>query len=113
MDTPGILWPKFEDQQIGLKLAIIGSINDEILQTEELALEAIALIEKKYPGILGERYNIETDKDAYKILEAICISRHCYQKGEVPDMARAAGILLEDLRGGRIGRITLEHPEEQ
>ncbi|MBQ8596693.1 MAG: ribosome biogenesis GTPase YlqF [Lachnospiraceae bacterium] len=112
LDTPGILWPKFEDQKVGERLAVIGSINDEILHMDELAVLVITYLQKEYPGLLKERYQIELNEDAYRTLEAICIVRKCFQKGEEPDTLRAAGMVLEDFRSGKIGRITLEHPEE-
>lgn len=112
LDTPGILWPRFENQQVGKRLALIGSINDEILHTDELAIEVIDYIQKKYPGYLEKRYAIQNKEDVYDTLREICKSRHCYLKGEEPDIKRASGIVMEDFRSGRIGRITLEHPEE-
>lgn len=112
LDTPGILWPRFENQEVGRRLAFIGSINDEILHTDELAVEIIGYIQKKYPGYLEKRYEIQNKEDVYDTLREICKSRHCYLKGEEPDIKRASGIVMEDFRSGRIGRITLEHPEE-
>lgn len=112
LDTPGILWPRFENQEVGKRLAFIGSINDEILHTDELAVEIIGYIQKKYPGYLEKRYEIQNKEDVYDTLREICKSRHCYLKGEEPDIKRASGIVMEDFRSGRIGRITLEHPEE-
>lgn len=112
LDTPGILWPKFEDQKVGERLAMIGSIKDEILHVDELAAALLSYLNENYPQKLKERYQINSDKDAYKTLEEICISRKCFQKGEQPDILRAAGMVLDDFRSGRIGRITLEHPEE-
>lgn len=112
LDTPGILWPRFENQEVGKRLAFIGSINDEILHTDELAVEIIDYIQKKYPGYLEKRYEIQNKGDVYDTLREICKSRHCYLKGEEPDIKRASGIVMEDFRSGRIGRITLEHPEE-
>ena len=112
LDTPGILWPKFEDQKVGERLAMIGSIKDEILHADELALAVIAFLQKEYPQMLYDRYQTEGKEDAYKTLEEICISRRCFQKGELPDIMRASGMVLDDFRSGRIGRITLEHPEE-
>ena len=116
LDTPGILWPKFEDQKVGERLAMIGTINDEILQAEELAAAIIAYLQKEYPGWLGERYNIKDtileNHDVYETLEKIAISRRCFQKGETPDILRASRMLVDDFRSGKIDRITLEHPEE-
>lgn len=112
LDTPGILWPKFENQKVGERLAMIGSINDEILHVDELAVAVISFLQKEYPECLKERYHIDGKGDAFRTLEEICESRRCYQKGEQPDILRASAIVLEDFRGGRLGRITLEHPEE-
>lgn len=112
LDTPGILWPKFEDQKVGERLAMIGSIKDELLHADELAIALLSYLQKEYPQTLKERYQINIEEDAYKTLESICISRKCFQKGERPDILRASGMVLEDFRSGRIGKITLEHPEE-
>ena len=113
LDTPGILWPKFEDQEVGLKLAFIGSIKDEILQKEELAAELVKFMTKFYPGVLEEKYDIPEPSDGYKCLTDIAKSRHCLVRGSELDTEKAASILLDDFRGGRLGRITLETPEEQ
>lgn len=112
LDTPGILWPKFEDQQVGLKLAFIGSIKDEILQTEELAAELIQVLDKRYPGVVEEKYTVSASEDAYETLDNIARSRHCLVRGSELDTEKAAGILLDDFRNGRLGRITLEMPED-
>ena len=111
LDTPGILWPKFEDQAVGLKLAFIGSIKDEILQTEELAAELIKYLGSAYPGVVESKYEIEPDKDPYGCLRGIAESRHCLVRGSELDTEKAAAILLDDFRNGRLGRITLERPE--
>ena len=108
LDTPGILWPKFEDRQVGLNLAFIGSVNDEIIQLQELACELIDVVRKRYPGMLGERYQIAEDGVNHEVLRKIAESRKCYAKGEALDLEKAAVILLDDFRGGRIGRMTLE-----
>ncbi len=112
LDTPGILWPKFEDQKVGQRLAMIGSMNDEILHADELAAAVIAFLQKEYPQLLEKRYQISGDEDAYKMLQEICVVRKCFLKGEQPDIQRASGMVIEDFRSGRIGRITLEYPEE-
>ena len=111
LDTPGILWPEFEDQEVGLKLAFIGSIKDEILQTEELAAELIKFLSAGYPGVLEEKYGIPAAGDAYECLKDIAESRHCLVRGSELDTEKAASILLDDFRGGKLGRITLERPE--
>ena len=111
LDTPGILWPKFEDQEVGLKLAFIGSIKDEILQTEELAAELVKFLKESYPGVLEEKYSIPEVQDTYECLANIAQSRHCLVRGSELDTEKAASILLDDFRGGKLGRITLEKPE--
>lgn len=112
LDTPGILWPKFEDQQVGLRLAFIGSIKDEILNSEELAAELIRFMEQYYPGVLEEKYNISSGEDRYEILRGIAESRHCLVRGSELDLEKAASLLLDDFRNGRLGKITLEYPEQ-
>ena len=112
LDTPGILWPKFEDQAVGLKLAFIGSIKDEILNTEELAAELISFMNKKYPGVLEEKYNISFHEDPYAMLHSVAESRHCLVRGNELDTEKAAVLLLDDFRNGRLGRLTVEYPDE-
>lgn len=112
LDTPGILWPKFEDQTVGLRLAYIGSIKDELLNARELAAEFIKFLCKYYPGILEEKYQIGPSEDPYRMLEDIGRSRHCLVRGSEIDTDKAALLMLEDFRGGRLGRMTLEYPEE-
>lgn len=112
LDTPGILWPKFEDQTVGLRLAFIGSIKDEILNTEELAAEMIQFMKKYYRGVLAEKYAIIEFDDPYQCLADIAKSRHCLLRGNELDMAKAAILLVDDFRSGRLGRITLEFPED-
>lgn len=112
LDTPGILWPKFEDQIIGMRLAFIGSINDEILHIDELAMDLIRFLQENYKGALEKRYETEESGDALEMLKSICVSRHCYLKGEEPDVQRAAGMVMDDFRSGKLGRITLEFPAE-
>ena len=114
LDTPGILWPKFESQIIGRNIAFIGSMNDQIIQIEELALDLIEVLEKLYPEILKTRYEaetpikIETEDTRVQMLYQICESRKCYKKGNEYDTEKAAALLLDDFRNGRLGRITLE-----
>jgi len=112
LDTPGILWPKFEDQVVGMRLAFIGSINDEILQTEELAFELIRFLKENYPEKLAERYGIETDAEPLAIMDMICEKRKCYKKGMEPDYYKVSGLLLDEFRSGTIGKLTLEFPAE-
>ena len=111
LDTPGILWPKFEDQAVGLKLAFIGSIKDEILQTEELAAELVKFMNENYPGVLENKYNVEEDTDPYGMLEKIAESRHCLVRGNELDTEKASVLLMDDFRNGRLGKLTLEYPD--
>ncbi len=121
LDTPGILWPKFEDQTIGLHIALIGSLNDENIDTTELACELIKILGENYPNAIIEKYNIdrealaELEQEQYAtpasaVLSAIAINRKCFKQGAMPDMDRAAALLLDDFRNGRLGRISLERP---
>ncbi len=114
LDTPGILWPKFEDQTVGLRLAMIGSLNDEIIHLDELAYELIQFLKEEYAGLLEKRYQIEISEgqEVFDIIKAVCISKRCYLKGEELDIMRASSMIVEDFRNGRIGKITLEIPEE-
>ena len=112
LDTPGILWPKFEDQKVGLRLAFIGSIKDEILNTEELAAELIKFLNANYPGVLEEKYSVEPSDDAYVMRAGIARSRNCLLKGSELDTEKAALLLLDDFRNGKLGRLTLEYPQE-
>lgn len=112
LDTPGILWPKFEDQSVGLKLAFIGSMKDEILNVEELGAEFIRFVCRDYPGALADKYEIEENADAYLCLKEIAESRHCLVRGNELDTEKAAGLLMDDFRNGRLGRMTLEYPEQ-
>ena len=110
-NKPGILWPKFEDQQVGLHLAMIGSINDEILNVEELALSVIDYLTAEYPGTLEKRFGFEGMTDRVEILGEIARVRGCLKKGNELDYEKAARLLMDDFRSGKLGRITLEKPE--
>ena len=112
LDTPGILWPKFEDQEVGMRLAYVGSIKDDILNMEELSLNLIDFLRQYYPGVLERRYQISEEGKPVEALEAIARARGCLKKGEELDYAKASGILFDDFRSGKIGRITLEWVKE-
>ena len=112
LDTPGILWPKFEDQSVGLKLALIGAIKDEILNIDEMSLELIRYLQKDYADALCARYALDVCDDALAVLEGIAANRGCVKKGGEPDLSKAAALVLDEFRSGTIGRITLEKPEE-
>lgn len=111
LDTPGILWPRFEDQKVGIRLALIGSINDEILNKEELALELIRFLNQNYPEVLKARYEAE-GTEGLKVLEEVARARACLKKGGELDLFKASRLLIDDFRSGKLGRITLEAPEE-
>lgn len=113
LDTPGILWPKFEDNQVGMKLAFIGSINDEIIIMEELACDLLECLRQLYPDSVSRRYGIEWQETNADMLREIARSRGCFLKGESLDLKKAADILTDDFRAGRLGRITLECPPER
>ena len=108
LDTPGVLWPKFEDKEIGMKLAAIGSINDTILDMNEIASYVIDYLQKNYCNALKERYNIEVDGKPHELLERIAVLRGALKKGGEADSDKAALLLVDDLRSGRLGRISLE-----
>ena len=110
LDTPGILWPKFEDQSVGLKLAMIGSIKDDIINVEELALEVLKAVHERYEGMLTARYGIEEGDVPVKMMEQIAEVRKCLLKGGELDYLKTANIILEEFRNGKIGRVTLENP---
>ena len=114
LDTPGILWPRFEDQKVAQNLALTGAVRDEILQVNELALLLIQFLLEEYPGVLAQRYETEEEAvPAAELLGRIAEKRGCISKGNELDYDRAAALLLDDFRGGRLGRISLERPEEK
>ena len=113
LDTPGILWPKFEDAKAGMRLAFIGSMNDEVLLQEELACDLLECLRQLYPDTISERYGVDWSEIPEQTLEKIARSRGCLSKGESLDIKKASGILLDDFRSGRLGRMTLERPLEQ
>lgn len=112
LDTPGILWPKFEDQEVGKKLAFIGSIKDEILNTMELAAELIRSLSKSAPDQVKHTYDIAGSGDPYEVLREIAEKKHCLTKGGELDLEKTAALFLDDFRGGKLGRLTLEFPED-
>lgn len=110
LDTPGILWPKFEDQQVGMKIAFIGSINDDIIIMEELACDLIEFLQERYPNTISSRFDITVSEKAADTLYAIAEARNCYGKGAELDLGKASAILVDEFRSGKLGRITLERP---
>ena len=108
LDTPGILWPKFEDQKVGMRLAFLGSINDEIIITSELALDLIRCLKELYPNAISNRYGFEMPEKDIDVLSEIAKARKCYTKGEQLDYDKASALLIEDFRSGKLGQLTLE-----
>ena len=112
LDTPGILWPKFDDPAVGERLALIGSIKDEILNISDLSIQLIGFLKEFYPGILSERYALDENCDKIVLLEGIAEARNCRQKGNILDLDKASKLLIDDFRSGKLGRLTLEFPQE-
>ncbi len=113
LDTPGVLWPKFDDKAVGDKLAFIGSVKDEILDSEVLAMRLINVLKNGYCDRISERFKITgfEDKEDYEILEMIGRKRGMLISGGEIDTERASIMLLDEYRGGKLGRLTLEFPE--
>lgn len=113
LDTPGILWPKFEDPEVGLNLAFCGSIKDEILDVATLALELIKVLQKDYPQLLKDRYKLdEIEEDALTNMENIALKRGFILPGKRIDYERCGKTVLDEFRSGKIGNITLEQTSE-
>ena len=117
LDTPGILWPKFEDRQVGVNLALTGAIRQELLEEQELSLELLDFLQREYPALLKERYAPEDAKwefpmDSAELLGEIALSRNLLKTGGEPDWQRASKMVLDDFRNGKTGRISLETPPE-
>ena len=112
MDTPGMLWPKLEDQELAKHLAYLGSIKDEVMDSEELALDLLAQLQAMSPSQVAERYSkltAETSKE--DLLKAVCLSRGFLLRGGELDTERAAHVSLDEFRAGKVARVTLEQPE--
>ena len=112
LDTPGMLWPKFEDQTVGFRLACTGAVRDEIVDLEELASRLMAYLGKHYPQALLERYRVEVSEEdsGYDLLVKAGRKRGFVLRGGEIDTERMARILLDEFRGGKLGRFTLELP---
>lgn len=112
LDTPGILWPKFDNEKIANDLAFIGSINDQILNLTELSLKFIESVKNDYAGIFTSRYDIEEKDDGVTMLGDIAIARGCLKKGGEPDYDKAAALIFDDFRSGKLGKISIEKPQD-
>ena len=110
LDTPGVLWPKFEDPEVGFKLAFIGSVKDEILDSQEIAVRLLLVLQKNYPDRLADRYKITDfeELEPYELLELIGAKRGMLIKGGETDTERAAVMLLDEYRSGKLGKLTLD-----
>ena len=113
LDTPGILWPKFEDPEVGMMLAYTGAVKDGILDIEELACRLIVLLHKRYPEALMERYKLEAEQGTpgYELLEMVGRKRGFLVSGGEVNNERMAKVLVDEFRSGKLGRFTLEVPE--
>jgi len=114
LDTPGILWPKFEDKNVALKLAFIGSIKDEILDKYTLAYKLVEYFKVNYPSIIENKYNIDDikDKAPEEVLKLIAKNRSLIKQGNELDDERAAFLIIDDFRKNKLGYFTLEKPED-
>ena len=117
LDTPGILWPKFEDQEVGIRLALVSAIREEILDLNELSLYLLSYLQKEYPDVIPGKYAREGETfdpalSMPELLNAIAISRNLLLKGGEPDCLRTSRLLLDDFKNGKMGRISLEKPED-
>ncbi len=108
LDTPGVLWPKFETQRTGSLLAATGAINETILDLKEIAMDTIHVIRERYPMVLEMEYDAEADVRTDVLLERIAEKRHLRKDNDEPDIDRAASLFLHELRRGKLGRLTLE-----
>lgn len=114
LDTPGILWPKFEDQEVGLKLALTGAIKDTILNLHEVSLYGLRFLEKEYPERLKSRYNFEEiPEDTVELFDAVGKFRGCLAGGGLVDYDKTAELVVRDIRSEKMGPLTLEIPGEE
>ena len=111
LDCPGLLWPRLDDQQSALRLAYTGAINDDTLDKEELAVSLVGDLAALYPQLIVQRYGVPAELPPDEAFDAICIKRGFVLKGGRPDRLRGAQTIINELRSGRIGRVTLEQPQ--
>ncbi|MCD8157370.1 MAG: ribosome biogenesis GTPase YlqF [Clostridiales bacterium] len=112
LDTPGILWPKFDDEAVGLNLAFTGAINDDILEKNEIAVRLTDKLVKEYPGCLEDRYKVSEEESPDEIFINIGKNRGFLTKGGEIDALRTASVFLDEFRGGKLGKVTLEIPQK-
>ena len=114
LDTPGILWPKFEDPQVGMMLAFTGAVKEGVIDLEELACRLMELLQKYYPQVLQERYKVEAQPGTpgYELLELAGRKRGFLLRGGEVHTERMAKVLMDEFRSGKLGKVTLERPED-
>ena len=114
LDMPGVLWPRFEDPAVGERLAFTGAVKDDVIDTELLAMRLLEILNRDYPEILKERYKVETaaDTEAYELLELVGRKRGMLISGGEVNTERAAITVLDEYRSGKLGKLTLERPEQ-
>ncbi len=110
LDTPGILWPKIDDDYAGFCLAMIGSMNDDIINTDEMTERFIKLMQEKHPQLLDEKYSITPEMSFVEALEAVAKGRNALKSGGIADTEKALKFIIDDFRSGKIGHISLEEP---
>ena len=113
LDTPGILWPKFEDKQVGFNLACIGSMNDNILDNSEIATGIVDYIINNYPGLIRDRYDVDESEDITHIIDDIAKNRNCIKKGEEIDYNKTYNLIIDEFRSGTIGHVTLDELKKE
>jgi len=112
-DTPGLLWHKFEDQETGLKLAMVGTVKEAILPMEEIAVNAVRILTENYSTYIEKRYNIEIgNMNEHEILEKMAIKKGCLKKGGIPHFEKICRMFIMDIRNGNLGPISLECPDD-
>ncbi|MBQ7463475.1 MAG: ribosome biogenesis GTPase YlqF [Lachnospiraceae bacterium] len=111
LDSPGLLWPKIEDERAALNLALLGSMNDEVIDLERLTSELTGILKARYLQLLSKLYGVSEEDDTEAVLSKIADEMNMLQKGGLPDRERAKQFLIDSFRSGKLGRITLELPE--
>ena len=112
LDTPGILWPKFEDEITGYRLAAIGTIKEQLLPKEEIAVFVVKFLKEEYTEVMSDRFQIPPEEsDIHTIFETIGRQRGCLESGGRVNFEKTSEIILQDLRSGKLGQITLERPD--
>ena len=108
LDTPGILWPKFDDESVGIKLSLIGSVNDDILDITGLSFKLIDILKVKYSGLISEKFQLDETKEAFDILTEYTLKRNLLKSKGEADTDRGAKLLIDDFRTCKLGRLTLD-----